>query len=57
MDGRYIAFSIPQQQANVFQPKILKFRVKRDMTTEIKSPNDQGYIPYLTDFQMLLVEP
>lgn len=56
-DGRYIAFTIPQQQPNVFQPKNLKFRIKQNMTLDIKSPNNQGYIPYPTDFQMLLVEP
>lgn len=57
IDGHYVSFTIPQPHPNVFQPRNLKFRFKEGMTIEMKSPNWEGYIPYPTDFQMVLVEP
>ena len=57
MDGHRIAFTIPQPHIKVFQPRNLKFRFKDNMSIEMQSPNYLNYLPYPTDYQMVIMEP
>ena len=57
INDHYVSFTIPQPHPNVFQPRNLKFRFKENMYLEMKSPNWDGYVPYPTDYQMVIMEP
>ena len=57
MGQHYLGFTIPGPETLVFIPRNLKFQLKEDVSIQVKSPNNNGHVPYATDFVLVRKSP